>query len=55
MATDKRDRQRQNREAKKAEEAKAAKRKRRFDLAKRWAIYAVLFIAALVILRIVAG
>lgn len=55
MATDKRERQRLNREAKKAEEAKAAKRQRRFDLAKRWTIYAVLFIAALVILRLLAG
>lgn len=55
MATDKRDRQRQNRAAKKEAEARAAKRKRRFDIAKRWAIYTAIFIVAIVILRIVAG
>lgn len=55
MATDKRERQRQNREAKKAEEAKKANRRRRFDLAKRWAIYTVLFMGALVILWLVTG
>jgi hypothetical protein len=55
MATDKRDRQRQNRAAKKEAEAKASKRKRRFDLAKRWAIYTAIFIVAIVILRIIAG
>ena len=55
MATDKRDRQRQNRAVKKEAEAKAATRKRRIDLAKRWAIYVTIFIIAIVILRIVAG
>ena len=55
MATDKRERQRQNREEKKAAEAKAAKRKRRFDLAKRYGLYALIFIIAIVVLRIIAG
>ena len=55
MATDKRARQRQNRQEKKAAVEKAAKRKRRFDLARRYAIYAVIFIIAIVVLRIIAG
>lgn len=55
MATDKRDRQRANREEKKAEEAKTAKRQRAFGLAKKWAIYAALFIAIVVIFKLVAG
>lgn len=50
MATDKRERQRQNREAKRAEEAKRATRQRRFDLAKRWGIYTLLFIIGLLVL-----
>jgi cell division septal protein FtsQ len=50
MATDKRDRQRQNREAKKVEEEKAAKKRRRISLIKRYAIYVVIFGASIVIL-----
>lgn len=50
MATDKRERQRANREAKQAVEAKKSKRTHRFDLAKRWAIYTVIFLAALFVL-----
>jgi cell division protein FtsL len=50
MATDKRDRQRQNREAKKVEEEKAAKRRRRLSLIKRYAIYTVIFAASILIL-----
>lgn len=55
MATDKRERQRQNREAKKAAEEKAAKRRRRIALAKRWSIYVAIFIIAIVVLRLLAG
>ena len=50
MATDKRARQRANREEKRAAEEKAAKRQHRFDLAKRWAMYGVIFIIAILIL-----
>jgi hypothetical protein len=50
MATDKRARQRANREAKQAVEAKHSKRQQRFDLAKRWALYTVIFLAALFVL-----
>lgn len=55
MATDKRERQRQNREAKKAAEEKASKRQHRFGLIKKYAIYAVIFIAAIVVLRLFVG
>ncbi|MGI9667554.1 MAG: hypothetical protein ACR2N2_10680 [Acidimicrobiia bacterium] len=55
MATDKRDRQRANREEKKAAEAKKAKRRRWFDLGKKYALYALLFVAAIIVFRIVAG
>ena len=50
MATEKRDRQRANREEKRAAEEKAAKRQQRFDLAKRWAFYAVIFVIAILVL-----
>jgi len=55
MATDKRDRQRANREVKKAEQAKADKRKRRFAQVKKYSIYVLIFIASIVILRLIAG
>jgi len=50
MATDKRDRQRANREEKKAAAAKAAARKERFDLIKKYAIYAAIFAVAILLL-----
>jgi cell division protein FtsL len=55
MATDKRDRQRANREEKKAAEAKTAKRQHRFDLVKKWAIYAIIFIVVILALRSFVG
>lgn len=55
MATDKRDRQRHNREAKKVEEEKAAKRRRRLSLIKKYAIYAVIFGASIVVLYFLTG
>ena len=55
MATDKRERQRANREAKQAIEAKAAKRRGRFDLAKKWAIYAAVFLVAILVLWFLAN
>jgi t-SNARE complex subunit (syntaxin) len=55
MATDKRERQRANRGEKKAEEAKAAKRRSRIDMAKRWALYAVIFIIAIFVLWLISN
>ncbi|MGI9584329.1 MAG: hypothetical protein ACR2N7_01925 [Acidimicrobiia bacterium] len=55
MATDKRDRQRANREEKRAAEEKAAKRRRIIDIVKRYAIYAVVFAAAIVALGFFTG
>ncbi len=55
MATDKRDRQRANRDVKKAEQAKADKRKQLFARIKKYSLYALIFVASIVILRIVAG
>jgi hypothetical protein len=55
MATDKRERQRQNREAKKAAEEQASKRQQRWRMVRKYAIYAAIFIAAIVALRLFVG
>lgn len=55
MATDKRDRQRANRDAKKAQQAKVDKRKQIFARVKKYAFYALIFVASIVILRLIAG
>lgn len=55
MATDKRDRQRANRDEKKAQQAKVDKRKRLFARVKKYALYVLLFVASIVILRLIAG
>ncbi len=55
MATDKRDRQRANRDVKKAEQAKVEKRRQLFARVKKYSFYALIFVASIVILRIVAG
>ncbi len=55
MATDKRERQRANRDEKKAEQAKAAKRRARIDMAKRWALYAAIFIIAIFALWLISN
>ncbi len=47
MATDKRDRQRANRAEKQAAEAKIARRKHIFALVKKYAVYALLIVLAL--------
>ena len=49
MATDKRDRQRANRAEKQAAEAKRQRRRRAIDLAKKWAIWGLLIVAAVLI------
>jgi len=53
MSSEKRARQKANRELKRAEEAKAAKRKYQFGQVKKYAGYAVLFIATLVLLKLI--
>jgi hypothetical protein len=55
MSSDKRARQKANREAKKAQEAKAAKRRHYFGLVKKYAGYALLFVASIVAFRIFFG
>lgn len=55
MATDKRERQRANREEKKAAEAKKAKRQHWFGIVKKYFLYAVLFVAAIVAFNIFFG
>lgn len=49
MATDKRERQRANREEKKAAEAKTKRRKEAFAVVKKWTIYGVLLVVALLV------
>ncbi|GMQ85521.1 MAG: hypothetical protein BMS9Abin07_1088 [Acidimicrobiia bacterium] len=53
MATDKRDRQRANREEKKAEQAKVKRRQEAYVRIRKWAIYAVLIAASLVLFTLV--
>lgn len=48
MATDKRERQRANREVRQAKTAKVERRKKAFTLVKKWALYGLIAIAALV-------
>jgi hypothetical protein len=55
MSSDKRARQKANRDAKKAQEAKSAKRKHYLDLGKKYAGYALLFVATIVGFRIFFG
>jgi hypothetical protein len=55
MSSDKRARQKANREAKKAQEAKVAKRRHYFGLVKKYAGYALLFVASIVAFRIFFG
>jgi hypothetical protein len=55
MATDKRERQRQNRELKKAEEAKRSKKQHRIAVIKRYTMYTVVFAAALIALKVFFG
>lgn len=53
MATDKRDRQRQNRAVKQAAENKQKRRQKVIDLSKRVAIWAAVFFALLLIANLV--
>ncbi len=55
MPSEKRERQRQNRALKEAEEAKAAKKQQRIAIVKRYGSYTLLFVAALVALKIFFG
>lgn len=55
MASEKRERQRANREEKRAEESKADTRKQRMAIVKRYAGYALIFGAAIVALKLIAG
>ncbi|MCB1247678.1 MAG: hypothetical protein KDB69_10455 [Acidimicrobiia bacterium] len=55
MATDKRERQRQNRELKKAEEAKADLKRKRISIVKRYGFYTLIFAIALIVLKLFFG
>jgi hypothetical protein len=55
MSSDKRARQKANREVKRAKEAKAAKRHDYFNLAKKYAGYAALFVVSIVAFRVFFG
>jgi len=55
MPSDKRERQRQNRALKEAEEAKIERRQRRWSLVKRYGMYTILFIIALILLNVFFG
>jgi hypothetical protein len=50
MASEKRDRQRANRAEKQAAESKAKRRSDRFDIVKRYAVYAILIVVALLVI-----
>jgi hypothetical protein len=55
MSSDKRARQKANRETKKEQEAKVAKRRRVFGQVKKYAGYALLFVASIVAFKIFFG
>jgi hypothetical protein len=55
MSSDKRARQKANRDAKKAQEVKSAKRRHLFGQVKKYAGYALLFVASIVAFRIFLG
>jgi hypothetical protein len=55
MATDKRERQRQNRAVKQVEQSKHQRRQKVFDLSKRIAVWAVAFLVLLVLANLVWG
>ncbi len=55
MATEKRDRQRANRAEKQAAEAKRQRRLHTFDLVKKWALWGVLIVAAVLIANFFLG
>lgn len=55
MASNKRERQRANREEKRAEELKSDTRKKRIAIVKRYGTYALIFVAAIVALRLFTG
>ena len=53
MATDKRERQRQNRAVKQAELGKEKRRQKVLDISKRIAIWAVIFVVLLIVANVV--
>ena len=55
MSSDKRARQKANRDAKRQQEVKTAKRKHLFDQVKKYAGYALLFVASILAFRIFFG
>lgn len=55
MASDKRERQRANRDIKQAEEDKADQKSKRIAIIKKYAMYALLFGAAIVALKLFTG
>lgn len=55
MASEKRERQRANREEKRAKETKVDTRKQRMAIVRRYAGYALIFGAAIVALKLIAG
>jgi len=55
MSSEKRDRQRANREVKLAEQSKVDTRKHRMAIVKKYAMYAVIFGAAIVALKVFSG
>ena len=55
MATDKRDRQRANRAEKQKAEAKVQRRKHYFALAKKYGLYALLIVVALLVITFVTS
>ena len=55
MSSDKRARQKANRETKKEQEEKAAKRRRLFGQVKKYAGYALLFVASIVAFKVFFG
>lgn len=55
MASEKRERQRANRAEKRAEEDKTETRRKRMDIVKRYALYALAFGAGIVALKLLTG
>ena len=55
MATEKRDRQRANRAERQARDAKAKRRHDAFNLAKRWAWYALIIVAVVLAVALFFG
>jgi len=55
MASDKRNRQRENRGIKQGEESKVATRNKRRSIVKRYLVYTLIFSAAIIALKLFSG